>query len=429
MKTNHAVLASTGIFLPQRIETPNVVLTDVMQKALDHGITHVWTNCEFPTFPAVSGKAKLGEWDLLVQRKGTGLKSITGWIEGKAQVQVIFIRRSRWAQSRDENVWGKVCTPRQLLETVANLEAKLEVPIGPSPGGTGWKLLTRFHPEWVKNAPTVDLMKMRLFAGIKGAAHDLVFQRPPQGKRYVHKIDRNGDYLYANTFDLAHGVGNPVYDPGGSKFNKKLPGVWYCTVYPTEEALPDYPQGTYYLATPIINLMNHLAYEIEFHHGNYWPDAHQSFSKWAKFLWECRQFFPAGSFERQAIKQIAIGTVGLASYGGFEEDEETEKQRPDIKCLTVARSYELMYHSILKFRRATGRDPLMCYIDALYYESDSPDPAFLAPLLARSTELGGFKHEGYIEITPEVADILNHQRIEGGAMLAPLNTIGWTPWR
>lgn len=429
MKTNHAVLSSTGLLIPQRIQASHFVVPDVLQKALDHGITHVWTNADFPTFPAVNGKAKLDGWDLLIQRKGSGLKSVTGWLPGKAQVQIIFIRNSRWAQGRYENVWGKVCTPKQLLETVGNLEQKLGVPVGASPGGSGWKLLTKFHSEWVKNVPTVDLVKMHLFAGIKGAAHDLVFQRPCQNKKYLHKIDRNSAYLYANTFDLSHGVGNPVHDLDGTQFNKKFPGAWYCTVYPTEEILPDYPQGTYWLATPIINLMNHLEYEIEFHHGNYWLDAHQSLAKWAKFLWDARQSYAPASFERQAIKQIAIGTVGLASYGGYEEDEETEKRRPDIKCMTVARNYELMYHSILKFRRLTGLDPLMCYMDALYYESDSPDPGFLAPLLSRSTELGGFKYEGHIKITSEIAESLNYQRIEGGSMLMALNTIGWTPWR
>jgi hypothetical protein len=441
IKTNHAVLSATGMFIPQRIEVPNFVLTDVMQKALDHGITHVWTNVEFPLFPDVKGKILLDGWDLLIVRKGKRLKSVTGWrAGGSAQVQVIFIRQSRWAQGRYENVWGKVCTPPQLLGTVKALEEKLGVPVGASPGGTGWKLFEMFHPEWVKNAPKADLKAMHLYAGHKGSSQDLIFQKLysiTDGK-FLHKVDRNSAYLYAAFFDLFYGVGEPSADSDGSKFDGRSPGAWECTVIPTEEALPDYPKGTYWLATPVINLMRFMKYEVYPHHGNYWQhrdkkrqekdgkpsDAHQVMAKLADFLWKCRQSFPEGSFERQSIKQIAIGTVGLASYGDFEEEEETDKRRPDIKCLTVARTYELMMHSILKFRRQTGLNPLLCYMDALYYVSDSPIPDFLAPLLVRSTELGGFKYEGYVEITPEVADTLSSNSALFDK-LTVLNKIGW----
>lgn len=429
MKTNHSVLSSTGLFIPQRVEVAApFVLTSVMQKALECGITHVWTNVDFPTFPNVKDKCTLDGWDLLVQRKGTKLKSVTGWIPGKATVTVIFIRDSRWAQGRYENTWGKVCTPKQLLTTVSNLEKKLQVPVGASPGGTGWKLLEKFHGEWVKNAPTVDLMRMHMFAGIVGSSHDLVFQNTYTEGKYLHKVDRNSAYLYSLTFDLSFGVGNPVHDPNGIKADGKNPGVWNCNVFPTDEALDGYPAGSYWLATPMINLMRHLKYDVEVVHGNYWPkeNAHQSFSKWAKFLWDARQSFPADSFERQAIKQIAVGTVGLASYGSFEEDEETSKKRPDIKCLTVARTYELMYHSILKFRRQTGLSPLMCYMDALYYTSDTPSKDFLAPLLVKQGDLGGFKYEGHIEITDDIRDVLSNSKLALHDRLAILNKEGWT---
>lgn len=426
MKTNHAVLSATRLFIPHKIPAEGT-LTDVMQKALDHGITHVWTNVGFEDFIGYKDKCTVNGWDLLVQHKGPNLKSVTGWIPGKAQVQVIFIRNSRWAQGRAERMWGKVCTPIQLLATVANLEGKLEVPVSASPGGTGWKLLAKFHHDWVKNAPTIDLMRMHMFAGIKGAAHDLVFQHPYTAGKFVHKVDRNSAYLYSASFDLFYGVGNPTYDPDGNRCNGKNPGVWECDVFPTQEQLPGYKAGRYWLATPIINLMRYLEYDVDVLHGNFWPKetAHQSLSKWAKFLWECRQHFSPESFERQAIKQIAVGTIGLASYGDFEENEETDKRRPDIKCLTVARTYELMYHSILKFRRLTGMDPLMCYMDALYYVSDSSDRSFLAPLLTREKDLGGFKYEGCIEITEEISGILGNQRIAMHDKLALLNKKGW----
>jgi hypothetical protein len=424
--TNHAVLSSTGFFVPQRVEAGGTLI-DIMQTALDNGITHVWTNVDFPDFPGHKDKCKIDGWDLLVQRKGTRLKSITGWIPGKASVSVIFIRNSRWAQGRNDNIWGKVCTPKQLLTTVANLEKRLEVAIGASPGGTGWNLLTKFHGEWVKNAPTVDLMRMYLFAGIKGSSRDLIFQKPFTEGKYIHKVDRNSAYLYSTTFDLFFGVGNPVHDPDGSKADGKAPGAWLCNVFPTDESLPDYKAGTYWLATSIINLMRYMKYEVEVVHGNYWPkeNAHQSFSKWSKVLWDARQFFPPDSFERQAIKQIAVGTVGLASYGAFEEDEDTDKRRPDIKCLTVARTYELMMHSILKFRRQTGLNPLMCYMDALYYTSDSPSPDFLAPLLVKQNDLGGFKYEGCIEITEDIKDILGSKSALFDK-LSMLNKEGWS---
>lgn len=397
-------------------------LTDMMQAALDRRISHVWTNVNFPD-------VEKRDWNLLIQEKEGKIKSVTGWLPSSNQVQVIFIRNSTWARGRGADPWGAVATPKQILTTVNNLQTAFRkhgpVTKWASPGSAGWQLFENIHPEWVKDNPKTDLRSLGFFAGIKGAAHDLTYEVPFQDGKYLHKVDRNSAYLYSSTFDLAYGVGEPMKDADGSKFDKKLPGVWYCDVCPTEEALPDYPRGTYKLATPILNLMNHLKYDIDIHYGHYFPNSHQLMAQWATFLWNGRQSFSEGSFERQAIKQMAVSTIGLASYKGYDLEEDTDKRRPDIKCLTVARTYELMYHSILKMRRQSGKMPFMCYMDALYYESDSSNRDFLAPLTVKERELGGFKYEGHILITPEIADVL-HSNMPSHEKLAYLNRIGWS---
>jgi hypothetical protein len=432
--------------------------TDLMKIGLELGLTHLWVHAETGIDPAAPVEVKQGVfecddyqgWHLLGHTEGKHIKSIYGWPapHGTA-LSVIFPHRSRWGKSNRLDVpgWGALADPKQLLVTIAYLERKLGVPVGGSPGSTGWALHTKIHPEWSKESPAMKTLG-QCFR--ESAGPDFTTQRPYDSTEgvYLHKVDKNSAHLQAAKFDSYYGVGDPVHSTDGRAFDGKSPGAWYCTVDPIKDEFPGYPSGTYWIATPIVRMMQKdETYSVEIHEGWYWQyrdkkdgrvsHAHQVMAKWAQEVWDDRQFFATTedkafrrrdccAFAASAMKQIAVGTVGLSGFKRFGEEESTDKRRPDIRAQTVSRSYELMYYNTLGFANQTGLVPVLTYADALYYVTDSPDIPFPDIFLKRQKELGGYKYEGRITITAEVAACLNDERLNVSKKLELLNKIGWT---
>ncbi len=460
--TKHGVLTNEGVLMIQDSKwqvmpvgidgslVPYVEsVADLMKIGINYGLTHLWVHAETGIDPIAPLEVRQGcfrgiidGWNLLGHTIGKHVKSVYGWPMPKGNaLTLIFPQYSGWGQTGRADVpgWGKVATPKQLLVTISYIEKALGIPVSSSPGSTGWDLMKKMHPEWVANFPKVNLENMHFREG----ARDMVSQRhynPAEGC-FLHKVDENSAYLRSCTFDTFYGVGDPVIDSDGSKYTDKTalkdgrrPGVWYCQLTPGDQVLPNYEKaGKKWLAGTMIRLMRKVGYEVEIFQGWYFPQAHQLMEKWAKFMWECRQSFLDATkwrrdeprqFARQAMKQIAVCTVGLTSYLQFDIKEESDKHRPDIKMETVARTYEMLFHNIQKFHRPTGKMPLMVYMDALYYVSDTATVAVLAPVLERQKELGGFKYEGCIEITPEAEEILNAST-NVSKKLEHLNKIGW----
>jgi hypothetical protein len=467
MKTRHGVLTSEGVLsirnnqwhmMPVGIDGSLVPwienLSDLCKIAVDAGLTHLWVHAEANVEPQVSFEINKGcfkgiehGWDIMGHMEGSHVKSAHAWpATGGDAVDIIFPAYSGWGKSNRMNVpgWAAVATPKQLLVTISYLERKLEVPMGGSPGSTGWNLHKKLHPDWSKESP---LMKAVGDIFRESAGPDFTTQREydPDEGLYLHKIDKNSAYLQACKFDSFYGVGDPVQDKNGSKFDGKSPGAWLCTVDPVKVEFPGYPAGTYWIATPVVRLMQKDEnYSVEIHEGWYWQfrdkkdsrpsDAHQVMAKWAQLVWETRQFFVSTedkayrhkeccAFATSAMKQIATATVGLSGSKKFG-DEDTDKRRPDIRSQTISRSYELMYWNVMKFAELTELVPLFTYNDALYYVSDSPQVPFPDVFLKRQKDLGGFKYEGYIHITPDVVEALSDET-SVSKKLEFLNKKGW----
>ncbi len=445
MNTKHGVLASEGLLTIQSNQWQTVPmhresdLVNLMQTALDYGLTHLWVHTDeiYPLVPFEvtddSFKGIIDGWDLMGHCNGEHVKTVTGWKTGggQKQVTVIFPMYTKWVE-----YWETLSSPKELLVTINYVEQVLEVPMAGSPGTMGWNLLKKMHPDWVKKFPMSQLTNMHFGAQ---AAKDLVWQRPYNASEgmYLHKVDRNSAYLSSGVTEF-YGVREPIRDVDGSKFKEGSykdgyrPGVWECEVIPCNAAIPIVDKAkTCYLAAPMIRIMRNQGYEVTVLSGWYFPEAHQILAKWAQFLWDARQGFAdekkfrhavCRNFARLAIKLIAVATVGLTAYSNFEE--QSGKQRPDIKMQTVARTYELMYHNILKFREKTGMMPVMVYTDALYYVTNSPKLPFPEVFLAREGKLGGYKYEGCIEITPDVAEMFA-TKMSVNYRLEYLNSKGW----
>lgn len=449
MQTKHGILTAEGVLYIQGNQWHSMPLSggrenlsDLFRIADEAGLTHLWV----PEFdgrkePDESFATHREETKVILNYVEAGpytglLKSAHRWGSREFNVApctIVFPEHTRWV-----DYWEGLPSDKELLVTIAYMEQALGVPIAGSPATVGWKLLEKMHPDWIKNFPKVRLENAHFTSE---AASDL---QATLGKvevgQYIHKVDRNSAYLSSASTEF-YGVGDPVIDPDGSKYiegsvkDGHRPGVWNCRITPGDIVLPKWEQsGTCWLSHPLIRLMRKVGYEIEILSGWYFPECHQTMSKWANFLWETRMSFQTDTkkwrrdvpreLARRAIKLIGVATVGVTAFTGFEDSEESAKRRPDIRLQTVARTYELVYHNIMKFHETIGIMPIMVYTDALYYATESHYRSSLDPLLSRADKLGGYKYEGYVEVTPEIAEVINSD-VRVSNKLEVLNIVGW----
>lgn len=429
-------------------ETEAITVEWLFDLATEFNLTHLWV------MPGVVGLGfgryqmyRVDLWNVRFSYRGQGenasIKSIYGWKmpHGDA-ISVIFTEHTRWAGSADEPTWIQRASPAELLVTIGYLEDVLGVPMAGSPGTVGWSLLelkNAAHPEWIRDLPQVDLSDCHFGPG---AARDLVWQEPLMAYRledgkYLHKFDKNAAYIasVANS-DGFIGKGTPVHEFHGQGIDEKKVGVWRAMIDGQHRLTSVlYLPGEYWLSAPVIRVLRHLGYDVQIAEGYVFPEKHLVMQSWARHLWASRtlmrsetSLYPNAEcrvFAEQACKQIAVATVGLTGFGGFD-DEPSDKRRPDIKMQVVGRTFEVMIYNILKMEKETGYLPVMAYTDALYYPSDDPDGLSAFPGLAgRESLLGGFKWVGRVELTREVKCILTAKGATS-KKLAELNKIGWS---
>lgn len=470
--TMHAVLGAgavhyhmpgwRGDIRTQSIKTMPESLIELFEWALDSGFSHVWV---LPEAGVIADEqwvgvalpaGKLGteyedeKHSMLLNFAADSRQLSSASIRrqpsgGQKQIMIMFLGNTRWARvdDEDEDNWCIGIAPRELLGTVFYLQNALDVPMGGSPSTMGWALLRKYHPDWVKDGPIGDL-KSKHFG--PHAAKPIIWQRPLQADEledgmYLIKADKGMQFPDAASSSF-YGIGSPVYT---KHYDAKKVGTWHIRAHynPAAHPLlpPIYTGGTEgWVAGPLVRLLQSQGYEVEILEG--WAFVnngdkirpHMLLRQWANKLWDSRAMFRrpldfknprAARAAADCIKQIAVSTIGVTAYGGFEEDEYTDKRRPDIKLETVARAIELMHHNIMKFFALYGQTPVMVYADALYYVCKCSNGRVAFPaIFAREGQLGGYKYEGSIKITPVVRDILT-AKMSVNKKLHELNELGW----
>lgn len=402
------------------------------EAALSHRYTHIWVfdGEHIPPCPT-----NHDAYSFQVNERHGKVASVSVWKRGAGHVNIIFPHNSAW-----NPIMGDV-HPGAWVRAIQQVEILIGVPIGGSPGGAGWELVKRLHPDWIEAIP-VNLHDLHFTAKAGG---DLIWQSLKQGQglptnaRYIHKFDRRSAYPYTAT-QTDYGKGTPVHLVGeaaarASEHVKGHPqdvGVWRVTItYDGARYDPDMPpiwgeeKGTAagsegWLSGPIIRLLRAFGHEVTIHEGFVFPERHDLMVKWGNLLIQGREQVTGAA--QKLMKQLANSTIGFTAYKGFDEDED-EKRRPDIRLQTVARQRELLRHNIQKVREETGRAPVMVYMDAVYYLSD--EPVLTLPSFAkREDKPGGMRYEGSVEITPDIAGMLK-QRLSVADRLEVLNKKGW----
>lgn len=431
-------------------------LGDLCQVAIDRNLTHLWV---LPETTIIADRpffdAATGEWDLYDNwtfppgrktppRRANLLATASGFRRsekgGQARVSVIFPANAHkpWYWVR------RVKSARQALLTILYLEMALDIPVTASASTAGMRLLEKIqldykHPEWIA-APELDWSTFPF--RWRDTSTDIIWSRPLSEKelpkRYLHKIDKNGAYLRACAAEK-FGVGAPIHMTECAE-REKRPGVWRCTF--DAVALPGLPpvwDDGPWIVTPILQALRKTGHHVTVHEGYVWNEAqsHEILKHWAEDLWAVRQGFRQGKYKDQvwksaevsrlaedACKQIATATVGLTSYGKF--DEETFKYRPDWKALIIGAVRATMFYNMLKLQQETGLTPIIVYMDALYVVSDEPETeTALATLLDKPNSLGGYK-VGWarpIEVTADVRALLYDPVVSLSQKLAALNKI------
>jgi hypothetical protein len=118
------------------------------------------------------------------------------------------------------------------------------------------------------------------------------------------------------------------------------------------------------------------------------------FERWGNDLWALRQKYESDSLERQAVKLIMNSTVGFTRHGDAYDDDF----RSDWYDLIVAEERAIVWYRAWKIAKDHNLFPAGCYHDALYYFSDSPDPASVPGMLKPDT-FGGYKCDWTLKLT------------------------------
>lgn len=396
-------------------------------EALERGYTHIWAlyPAERLSVPQSGGDYS---WQENVRHEKTA--TVSCWKRGSGHVNIIYLNNTAWMTG---TAAFRAITPAELLHAVNEIEDRLGVPVSGSPATVGWKYLKKLHPEWVEDIP----VNLKGLGFTPKAGPDIIWQMGesrPLGW-YLVKFDKSSAYsAAAATTDI--GVGTPFHFEGraaelSAEHTKGHPqevGVWLCHVKggnAINTALPPkrLMAGNYWLAGPHIRMLRAANYDVKPLEGWVFPERHDLLAKWAKDLWFHRQD-TSNPIVKNAFKQIPNTTIGYTGFHGFEDDEE-EKKRPDIKLQVVSRNAEIMWHNINKVRQEFSKNPVMVYMDALYYVCEKPEGHPIRGAFAeRSGKLGGFKYEGSIEITPEVKSMFE-RKMAVAERLQFLNKIGW----
>jgi hypothetical protein len=410
-------------------------LASLATVALQHHATHAWVMPEIMQYSADFADYDAQYWQppkIRYNEKGVfsagSLMRPEGYT-GRRQITVIGVAGCRWAE---DNAWLLQAKPGEFLSVINEVESLLGVPITGTPAMAAWRLLKMLHPNWTLEIE--DDLRARHFG--PEVAPDLYFTSPvlKEGTdlkgMFLCKVDKG------MAFTSAAGLVDPYYGNGtpqgvdGDRYEDKAVGSWLCTFErPSNfcQYVPVLPQwkgkDTFdaWVLTPHVRMMRYLGYNVKVHEGWIFPERHKLLEKWASLLWDARESAKS-PYARGYIKQAANGMIGLTTS---EAVTDLDKRRPDIRSQTIAHSVELVTYNIMKYQKLYGYWPLMVYNDALYYVLPSPNLRALMPeVVAREGKLGGYRYEGYIEITPEVEDILHSVKYIGKRLEA-LNKIGW----
>lgn len=426
-------------------------LGNICVAGLHADLTHLWVapgvvvaNENFATWGEKDGfKAVNINWDDSGKLIASASAIRHDDYPGRRQITVVFVENGKWRCFEG-------LSPKVTYITIEYIQRALGVAISGSPGPVGWALLKRLHPEYDNEGiSTVDLTKMHFGEG----AEELIWESPVLKTGltgYLHKADRNMAFTAASTgSDSKYGVGIPehvkeriathVNDCSPRKFNGKDVGVYKCNIKGKDMPLLPEPWGGSrkgaWVASPQVRLLLNRGYQVEITEAYIFPKSYALLDKWGTFLWEARQSFkndtekwkhPLGrACAAKAIKEIANSLIGFLRYANFDE-KNADKRRTDIRTQTISRNVELVYHNIAKIEREERLRPVMVYMDALYYVTSSEYArADIPTLFKREYELGGYKYEGSIQISPQVTTILMNRSLSVSQKLMLLNKIGW----
>jgi hypothetical protein len=316
----------------------------------------------------------------------------------------------------------------ELLGTLCYLQERLGVDIKYSPGWTGIQSMkAAVKADWVKPAD-LSMLPPRYGQG------DILWKRPlnqrERSMRYLHVYDRNSMYLAAAT-GAECGEGSPtLIVPGSGMPDEICEGqkmakcaLWHVEVCGRQDFrdMPEITDGKtdIWATTPMVEAMIRMGCTVEWVEAFVWEKHHRTLAKWASEMWQSRLAFKtdtvryanrkASESAYNAIKIIATRAVGWLDL--TKERERADKgpwHRPDWKTQIVDLARARMFLKMLSIREKADMLPVACYVDAVLYCSNHPQPELAVPtLMDRQNELGGFKHVRTIRIDQDVIKLFD----------------------
>jgi hypothetical protein len=410
----------------QPLPLPVTHIVDLWQVGHDIGITHFWIMPD--TDIERSGSAFLtardgykifipGQDELDTENAPKAATCKKGYVKGTFEIEVNYP-----AHAGGFN-WN-VKTPLDILAAVDYLSTVLETPaITFSPQHIGKDLLKRQYSKTKRLqsyiAPcTVDLQKLPF----RKAAPEIFFLHPlthEQIGQWFHLYDKNSAHPSAAA-SMTTGTNEPIHVPpehAASIAEPKKPGVYRVTFSPDDSpfngvTLPLIIESEW-VTLDVLKFARKQGYSVEVQEGYIFEHGYNLFgvkqgdegwSKegWARSLWQARQ----------SLKD----TTKFPHPGGRDNAEYTAKHILNFSIsamkqninwwadmVGLARAARLA--NLKKWVDDSGVYPFYVYADDMSFVTPEPEPEHAIPgILARKTELGGYKHKFSLQITQEMID-------------------------
>jgi hypothetical protein len=405
--------------------------SDILQLALAFGLRTVWV---FPgsaesaraTKEFVEGGSGSEKWKInnpqYSKNQSHLCTFLRGWkqkehreaTEDGREVGVGFAEHGDW-------VFKKCRNPVQMLGSTAYLEDAIGTNIAYSSHSVGRKLMEianskRGRKEWIR---PIDI---RRYPAVIGTADVLQWKRglteEEAEEEWIDGYDKNSDFG-AGCTHAKLGSGEPIHigEMDLTEETKILPGRYYIRLggssvwnghelpHPTDGR----SEGWFWSST--VQLAVKCGYQVRIDEGWGWEESHTILRYWATDLWAARcrlnekhkdcdrqRYFSqeARKWAYESVKQIINTSIGLLAHPPENEGwtGATNWYRPDWQALIVDAAKCEMFRRIQQVMQATGKKPIGCDTDCLYYVAETADHKQAIPgMMDRRDGLGGFKEK------------------------------------
>lgn len=304
-----------------------------------------------------------------------------------------------------------------ILGAIGRFQEAFEISCMFTPGLTGMYLLKNVYARMGAKSILEHPTSVEPFENPKDYA--LKWIRIPTEEEmrmpYLHSFDKNHSYMGASSINLGIGEWRHELKP---VFKKDTPGVYRILIHDMGKLDPRLPspfvglEGNEWYYTPTLTLLTEEGVQFHCEEAYLFDDKRNIFAGWYAKVLEAKRGASSDNSQTGRCFQRMIKSMYTQTFGYLgSQFTQGWMHRPDWRNMIVSNAGQRMYRNALKVHELSGRRPVACYDDCLYYLSDSPFPADIAPFYTDKNLSASYKHKDSYAVDSAAAKDLFNQSV------------------